>query len=50
MLTLIAFEGCPTTPRIVSLLEEMGLSFDRIDQNRLPAEHPFRHYSSPTYS
>ena len=47
-MTLIAFEGYPTTPRIVSLLEEVGISFDRIDQNRLPAELPFRRYSSPT--
>ncbi len=48
MLTLITFEGCPTSPRIVSILENMGLDFDQIDQTRLPTEHPLRHYSSPT--
>ena len=48
MLTLITFEGCPTTPRIVALLEEMGILFDRIDQTLLPAEHPFRYYTSST--
>ena len=48
MLTLITFDGCPTSPRIVSMLENMKLDFDQIDQTRLPANHPFRHYSSPT--
>lgn len=48
MLTLIAFEGCPTTPRIVSLLTKMGVSFDRVDRDHLPVGHPFRGYSSPT--
>ena len=42
MLTLITFEGCPTTPRIVSILENMGVEFCKIDQTRLPADHPFR--------
>jgi len=48
MLTLITFEGCPNSSRIVSLLEDMGVEFSKIDQSLLPADHPFRHYSSPT--
>jgi hypothetical protein len=48
MLTLIAFEGCPTTPRVVSLLTELGVPFDRVDQDSLPTGHPFRSFSSPT--
>ncbi|MHB1606693.1 MAG: hypothetical protein ACYCTV_09945 [Leptospirales bacterium] len=47
-LTLIFFEGCPTTPRILSLLEELGQETERIDQRLLPPGHPLRHYSSPT--
>lgn len=48
MLTLITFEGCPNASRIVSLLEDLGVTFDRIDQTRLPPGHPFQLYSSPT--
>lgn len=48
MLTLITFEGCPHSPRIVSLLEDMGVVFSKIDQTLLPSDHSFRHYSSPT--
>jgi hypothetical protein len=35
MLPLITFEGCPTVPRMISLLEDMGVEFNKIDQTLL---------------
>lgn len=47
-LKLIFFEDCPNAERARRLLKQVGVSFEQIRQDSLPADHPYRRYASPT--
>jgi len=44
----IYFEGCPNAQNILSILLELDVDFERIEQNSLPDGNAFKNYSSPT--
>ncbi len=47
--TLVFFEGCPGVPRAREAILKAGISsFQEINQEDLPKEHPLRTLASPT--
>ncbi len=44
----IYFEGCPNAKEILDLLDELGIDFEKIEQNLLAPEDKQRNYSSPS--
>lgn len=47
-LKLIFFEGCPNAERARKLLQQVGVTFEEVKQDLLPANHPYKGYASPT--
>jgi len=45
---LIYFKGCPNTDKARDVLKQAGISFEEVQQDELPSNHPFKGYSSPT--
>ena len=45
---LIYFIGCPNYPPAVDLLNQAGLEFEAICQDKLEETNTFKNYSSPT--
>ncbi|MBE8221587.1 MAG: hypothetical protein HAW60_02540 [Bdellovibrionales bacterium] len=44
----IYFDGCPNSKKIINILYELEISFEKIEQTSLTGENPFKNYSSPT--
>ena len=47
-LKLIYFQGCPNASIAEQRLNEAGIEFEKICQDSLPADSPYRAYASPT--
>ena len=47
-LKLIYFQGCPNALVAEQRLEEAGIKFEKICQDSLPSDSPYRAYASPT--
>lgn len=47
-LKLVYFEGCPNAKLAETRLKEAGIEFDRICQDSLAQDSPYKSYSSPT--
>lgn len=47
-LKLIFFEGCPNAGKARKLLQQVGVTFEEVKQDLLPADHPYKGYASPT--
>jgi len=45
---LIYFKGCPNTKVAEQRLGELGIRFERICQDLIPEDSPYKFYSSPT--
>lgn len=45
---LIYFRGCPNAQITQTRLEQAGIEFEKICQDELPDNSPYRRYSSPT--
>lgn len=44
----VYFDGCPNAEAICSMLIELKVDFEKIEQNSLPKGSKFKNYSSPT--
>lgn len=47
-LILIFFPGCPSYPQVKSALDEIGVSYELVNQDLLTRDSKFLSYSSPT--
>ncbi len=47
-LRLVYFEGCPNAKLAEQRLREAGIEFEKICQDSLPDDSPYKKYSSPT--
>ncbi len=44
----IYFDGCPNAQKIMNILSELDIDFEKIEQTSLPDGNQFKNYSSPT--
>lgn len=47
-LTLLSFKDCPNAEKARKLLRNSGVAFQDVMQDDLPANHPYRGYTSPS--
>ena len=47
-LKFIFFEGCPNAKKVLDMMDELGLDFEKFEQNSLPEGNKLKNYSSPT--
>lgn len=45
---VIYFEACPNAEPLMKMLHELGVEFEKVDQDKLSGENEFRNFSSPT--
>ncbi len=44
----IYFDGCPNAQKIMNILSELEIHFEKIEQTSLSDGHQYKNYSSPT--
>lgn len=44
----IYFNGCPNAQRVMDILSQLDLEFEKIEQTALGDDNEFKHYSSPS--
>lgn len=44
----IYFEGCPNANEILDLMDELGIDFEKVEQNLLASEDKLKNFSSPS--
>ncbi|MFG1485606.1 glutathione S-transferase N-terminal domain-containing protein [Halobacteriovorax sp. RZ-1] len=44
----IYFDGCPNAQKIMNILSELNIDFEKIEQTSLTDGNQFKNYSSPT--
>lgn len=47
-LKLVYFEGCPNAKLAERRLREVNMNFEKVCQDSLPNDSPYKKYSSPT--
>ena len=47
-LILIYFSGCPTVKITLEVLDDLGLQYEKINQDNLEESSPYFKYTSPT--
>lgn len=45
---LIYFDSCPNVQLAKKLLDELGLSYSEVNQDKISKDHKYAYYSSPT--
>lgn len=44
----IYFDGCPNAQKVMNILVDLRVEFEKIEQTSLPDGNEFKNYSSPT--